>query len=105
MQAGLILAQCYIATDNLSESHRIYNNLLKLVEEYKGNANFTISNCSGMLELIRLAFEFADYPNAEQLMEAVSIVYKIEERCPDMKVWRGTIEEERRQEKIRTPGE
>jgi hypothetical protein len=58
-----------------------------------------------ILELIRLAFEFADYPNAEQLMGAVSIVYKIEERCPEMKVWRGMIEEERRQEAIRTPGE
>jgi hypothetical protein len=57
-----------------------------------------------ILELIRLAFEFADYPNAEQLMGAVSIVYKVEERCPEMKVWRGMMEE-RRQEAIRTPGE
>jgi hypothetical protein len=38
-------------------------------------------------------------------MESVSIVYKVEERCPEMKVWRGMIEEERRQEAIRTPGE
>jgi hypothetical protein len=44
------------------------------------------------LELIRLAFEFADYPNAEKFIGAVSIVYKIEERCPKVKVWRDTIE-------------
>jgi hypothetical protein len=57
-----------------------------------------------ILELIRLAFEFEDYPNAEQLIEAVSIVYKVEERCPEMKVWRSTIEESRK-EAIQTPGE
>jgi hypothetical protein len=101
MQSDLILVQCYFATNKLSKAHRIYIDLLAEMQEKMGNANFIISNCQIILDLIRLSIKFEEFHNAEKLEEAVRIVYRIEKRCPKIELWRGKIEENRQKNKLK----